>query len=140
MGHYDTKRLPIYAYLHGRKAPDYAIADRFFQGAFGGSFLNHQWLIAAATPVFTGALSDGSSSDLHSLVDTNGFPTPRTRSTADGRGQGRRADPCRAAVAATRPAARCGDYAVNTIQPTYQPHGLAARSCRRRRARRSATG
>ncbi len=49
-GVYDTTKLPIYDYLHGRGAPHYAIADRFFQGAFGGSFLNHQWLIAAASP------------------------------------------------------------------------------------------
>ena len=33
--------------------------DKFFQAAFGGSFLNHQWLAAAATPVFAGALNDG---------------------------------------------------------------------------------
>ena len=29
------------------------IADHFFQAAFGGSFLNHQWLIAARTPLDT---------------------------------------------------------------------------------------
>ena len=50
MGTYDTRALPIYKYLHGRGHPEYAIADDFFQAAFGGSFLNHQWLIAAATP------------------------------------------------------------------------------------------
>ena len=54
-GHYDTRALPIYRYLHGRGHPDYAIADDFFQAAFGGSFLNHQWLIAAATPTFADA-------------------------------------------------------------------------------------
>ena len=55
MGHYDTRQLPIYQYLHQRRHPHYAIADDFFQGAFGGSFLNHQWLIAAASPVWAGA-------------------------------------------------------------------------------------
>ena len=59
MGHYDTTRLPIYRYLHRDGAPHYVIADRFFQAAFGGSFLNHQWLVAAATPVFAGAANDG---------------------------------------------------------------------------------
>ena len=54
--------------------PDYAISDRFFQAAFGGSFLNHQWLVAAATPTFSNALGDGSADDLHSLVDANGMP------------------------------------------------------------------
>src|SRR5262249_33461344 len=42
--------------------------------AFGGSFLNHQWLIAAATPVWANALNDGSSNDRHSVLDANGMP------------------------------------------------------------------
>src|SRR5262249_26155811 len=73
MAHYDTRRLPIYKYLHTPGHPKYAIADNFFQGAFGGSFLNHQWLIAAATPVFAGAVNDGTANDLHSIVDANGM-------------------------------------------------------------------
>ena len=47
--------LPIYEYLHRPGHPRYAIADNLFQAAFGGSFLNHQWLIAAATPSWPGA-------------------------------------------------------------------------------------
>jgi phospholipase C len=58
MGHYDTQALPIYAYLHGKHHPKYVIADRFFQSAFGGSFLNHQWLIAARTPTWPSAPND----------------------------------------------------------------------------------
>jgi phospholipase C len=50
MGHYDTTQLPVYDYLHGAGAPNYVIADNFFQGAFGGSFLNHQYLVAAQAP------------------------------------------------------------------------------------------
>ena len=50
MGVYDTTQVPIYKYLHEKGHPDYAVSDDFFQAAFGGSFLNHQWLIAAATP------------------------------------------------------------------------------------------
>src|SRR4029079_1658132 len=52
-GVYETQQLPIYRYLHSKGAPKYVIADKFFQGAFGGSFLNHQWLIAARAPVDT---------------------------------------------------------------------------------------
>ena len=74
MGYYDTSALPIYEYLHAKGHPDYAIADDFFQGAFGGSFLNHQWLIAAAAPTWPGALNDGSPNDLHSVLDANGMP------------------------------------------------------------------
>ena len=51
-GYYDTRALPIYKYLHAAGHPHYAIADDFFQAAFGGSFLNHQWLVAAATPTW----------------------------------------------------------------------------------------
>ena len=69
MGYYDTKQLPIYAYLHGHDHPDYVIADDFFQGAFGGSFLNHQWLVAAATPTWAGMPATQ-----HALVDSNGMP------------------------------------------------------------------
>ena len=58
-----------------RGHPAYAIADDFFQAAFGGSFLNHQWLVAAATPTWPGAVNDGGANDLHSVVDANGMPT-----------------------------------------------------------------
>ncbi len=76
MGYYDSKKLPVYTYLHrDHTAPNYVIADHFFQGAFGGSFLNHQWLIAGAAPVFVGAPNDAGANDLHSVVDANGMPT-----------------------------------------------------------------
>src|SRR3954462_5000645 len=112
MGHYDTRKLPICEYLHARHHPRYAIADRFFQAAFGGSFLNHQWLIAAASPTFPGATAEQ-----HSLLDGNGMPTSYPLYTATG--------PVRdTALTQACPAATgraCGDYAVNTIQPAYQP-------------------
>ena len=31
MGRYDTKALPIYQYLHSKSAPNYVVADNFFQ-------------------------------------------------------------------------------------------------------------
>jgi acid phosphatase len=130
-GYYRTHDLPIYEYLHGPAHPRYVLADNFFQSAFGGSFLNHQWLIAAATPTWPNAVNDGSADDLHSVVDANGMPNtyplytpvplpPATTVTVKDQqltascspGPGR--DP-------TPPGVVCGDYAVNTIQPTYQP-------------------
>jgi phospholipase C len=39
----------------GRIARHYTMADNFFHSAFGGSFLNHQWLICACTPVWNQA-------------------------------------------------------------------------------------
>jgi len=50
MGYYKTRQLPLYDL-----ARKYTLCDHFFHSAFGGSFLNHQWLIAAVTPVFPNA-------------------------------------------------------------------------------------
>src|SRR5208282_4709486 len=50
MGHYDGSSLPLW-----KLAQQYTLADNFFMGAFGGSFLNHFWLICACTPVFPNA-------------------------------------------------------------------------------------
>src|SRR5712691_7492462 len=73
LGTYDTKQLPIYEYLHAPGHPQYAILDNFFQAAFGGSFLNHQWLIAAASPVCNTA-NGCPTAATHSVLDANGFP------------------------------------------------------------------
>src|SRR5439155_1027206 len=78
MGTYDTKSLEIYKYLHGDDHPKYAILDNFFQAAFGGSFLNHQWLIAAATPVDPTGVAGGAHAGLHSILDANNFPALRS--------------------------------------------------------------
>src|SRR3954454_15676767 len=120
IGTYNTQRLPIYTYLHANGHPHYAIADDFFQAAFGGSFLNHQWLIAAATPTWPNAVKDGTTSDFHSVVDANGMPinyplyaalTPVKDSilTAD----------CDKTT--TPKGILCGEFAVNTVQPLNQP-------------------
>jgi acid phosphatase len=136
MGSYDTTKLPIYQYLHAPGHPAYAIADDFFQAAFGGSFLNHQWLIAARTPSWPSAVNDGGADDLHSVVDANGMPVnyplyvsplgaavkdqALTASCAPGPGR-----------AATPPGVTCGDFAVNTIQPAYQPYAPGTAASRR---------
>jgi phospholipase C len=112
-GYYDTQALPIYAYLHGGDHPHYAIADNFFESAFGGSFLNHQWLIAAATPTWAGAPASQ-----HSIIDANGMPNNYRLYHATG--------PVRDSALtqicpSLVPGRACGDYAVNTIQPAFQP-------------------
>jgi phospholipase C len=72
MGYYKTSLLPLLG-----MAQKYTLCDNFFHSAFGGSFLNHQWLIAAASPVFPGAPAsmvaklDGSGN-----VITDGAVTP----------------------------------------------------------------
>src|ERR1700761_2098361 len=50
MGHYDYSHSALYAL-----AQEFVLADNFFQGAFGGSFLNHQYLICACAPEYPNA-------------------------------------------------------------------------------------
>ena len=136
MGTYDTKQLPIYQYLHGKKAPHYAIADRFFQGGFGGSFLNHQVLVSGVAPVFTNADNSGGPNDLHSIVDANGMPnnyplysSPLGTSVKDAQLTASCNPP--AGRPATPVGVKCGDYAVNTTQPWYQPYSPGTADARR---------
>lgn len=60
MGHYKTANLQLAKY-----AKDYVLCDHFFHAAFGGSFLNHQWLIAARTPEY------GTTAPTTGIVDPN---------------------------------------------------------------------
>src|SRR5262249_53266197 len=53
MGYYDTTKLPLLKY-----AQQYTLADNFFHAAFGGSFLNHFWLICACSPTWPNAPKD----------------------------------------------------------------------------------
>jgi len=142
MGVYQTQNLPIFKYLHQPGHPQYAIADKFFQAAFGGSFLNHQWLAAAATPVFVGAANDGSAivatnqhPDMHSVVDANGMPTNSPLYSSPLGANGGTANPggprdnqltASCSPPAGRPATPagvvCGDFAVNTTQAWFQPY------------------
>ena len=94
LGYYPTSQLPV-----AQEAAKYVLDDNFFHAAFGGSFLNHQWLVCACTPVYANAVSDGSSKDLHTILGANGLPTKDGQLTTKA----------------------TGDYAVNTIFPASAP-------------------
>ncbi|WP_179404691.1 acid phosphatase [Burkholderia guangdongensis] len=112
MGHYtsDPATLPLW-----KIAQQYTLADNFFMGAFGGSFLNHQYLICACVPVYPNA----------------------DKSPAAGSISAVNADGTSLAVAANSPASALDGppkfvnsgnltpdfHAVNTMQPAYQPSG-----------------
>jgi acid phosphatase len=128
MGYYDTTALPIYQYLHSKGAPNYVIADRFFQSAFGGSFLNHQFLIAATPPGFNGT---------HSVLDASGMPRGASTSVSPFAGpyplyasasstlvDGNTTQAC--GQPTTVAGLACGNYGVNTLNPFYQPTGSFA--------------
>lgn len=45
MGYYDGSSMAMW-----KLAQEYTLADNFFMAAFGGSFLNHFWLVCACSP------------------------------------------------------------------------------------------
>ncbi|HZL79028.1 MAG TPA: acid phosphatase, partial [Candidatus Limnocylindrales bacterium] len=50
MSYFDASQMP-----EGKLAQQYTMCDNFFHSAFGGSFLNHQFFIAAQAPVYPNA-------------------------------------------------------------------------------------
>ena len=116
MGHYKTADLPIYRYLHGKKAPHYVVADHFFQAAFGGSYLNHQFLVAAQPPLLS-----TTSTIPHSVLDgagmvKNNYPLYKSTFPAQDK------TVTQACGLPTTVAGRaCGDWSVNTSLPATQP-------------------
>ena len=134
--HYtQTQTLPLYQYLHDNKSTlNYVVLDNYFHAAFGGSFLNHQWLITANTPVWKGALNDGSADDMHSVIDRHGMPcakdngaceTPPYYKSPDSYAllDSRLTVSCNPAPnrGATPAGVPCGDFVINTAQPYQQP-------------------
>ncbi|MGZ5597562.1 MAG: acid phosphatase [Usitatibacter sp.] len=112
MGSYDGSSLPLF-----KLAQQYTLADNFFMGAFGGSFLNHFWLVCACTPVYPDAANSVAKSRL-SVVNADGV----TLTLA----------PDSPASALLGPPKYVNDntltpdgFAVNTMQPPYQPSGNA---------------
>ena len=126
MGHYDTRSLPIYDYLHGKGAPHYVLADHFFQARVRR--------LVPQPPVpdrRTGAARHrpaggaGGRDELGARRAT-GCP-PATRCT---RATGTVVDGQLTQACADRRAAdyaqACGDFAVNTVQPSSPPFGTGA--------------
>jgi acid phosphatase len=62
MSYFDATNMP-----EGLLAQKYTMADNFFHAAFGGSFLNHQFLIAAAAPTYPNAPTG-----LQAVLDADG--------------------------------------------------------------------
>ncbi len=121
-GHYETTALPVYKYLHSDSAPNYVIADNFFQAAFGGSFLNHQFLVAARAPAWDTSQAPVPSGK-NSVLDPAGFPNagyplyrPLLGATYN---DAVLTQAC--GLATTLRSRACGNYAVNTMQPSWQP-------------------
>ena len=124
MGHYDGSQMALY-----KLAQQYVLADNFYQGAFGGSFLNHQYLVcacapeypnadtAAAKPTITAIDNDATGAFTHNLTIAATSPA----SALDG-------PPVFVLSGNIAPKNYFGDStfrAVNTMQPPYQPSSNA---------------
>jgi acid phosphatase len=124
MGHYDTSRSALYAL-----AGQYVMADHFFQGAFGGSFLNHQYLICACAPQYPDADTAPAKPSIAILEkDAAGHYLPRLKTARDSPASALDGPPKFVKSGNITPADYFGDgkfYAVNTMQPPYQPSGNA---------------
>jgi phospholipase C len=86
MGFYDGSHTKLWAY-----ARRFVLLDHFFHAAFGGSFLNHFWLVCACTPVYPNAPAG-----IVAKLDAEGRMIEDGKVTPDG-------------------------FAVNTLQPAFLP-------------------
>ena len=122
MGHYDYSQAALYAL-----AREFVLADNFFQGAFGGSFLNHQYLICACAPEYPNADSAAAKPSIAILdKDSAGQYLPKLAQAKNAKRSALDEPPRFAKSGNLTPANYFGDgkfYAVNTMQPAYQPSG-----------------
>lgn len=110
MGYYDGSILPLWSI-----AKKYTLADNFFMGAFGGSLLNHFWLVCACTPYYPNADRSPAKSKI-SIVEADGVTLTEA------------VDSPKSAMNGIPVFVRDGEltpdfYAVNTMQPPFQPSG-----------------
>ncbi|EPN67964.1 acid phosphatase, partial [Pseudomonas syringae pv. actinidiae ICMP 19079] len=99
-------------------AKEFVLCDNFFQGAFGGSFLNHQYLISATAPIYPNAADSPAKSQIASLQSMNPLDSrlkPLDKSPASAM-----EGPPQFGPSAITP----DNYAVNTLAPPYWPTWL----------------
>jgi acid phosphatase len=122
MGHFDYSHSQLYAL-----AQQGVVADNFFEGAFGGSFLNHQYLICACAPTVPTSFITSNSPSVNVLGMPNAKGVPQLATTAN---------PPPSAISGPPGFVKTGniaplDYfgvgdgyrAVNTMQPAFEPSG-----------------
>jgi acid phosphatase len=122
MGHYDYSGSRLFGL-----ARQYVLADHFFQGAFGGSFLNHQYLICACAPEYPNADTASAQPSIAILeTDAGGHFLPRLKVAAGSPRSALDGPPAFTKSGNIAPENYFGDgkfHAVNTMQPPYQPSG-----------------
>ncbi len=124
MGHFDNSGSRLYAL-----ARKYTLADNFFAGVFGGSFLNHQYLICACAPAYPDANAPASGAHPTIAVldtDASGAYLPHLTTKPTSPASALDGPPVYVLSGNVAPANYFGDgqyYVVNTMQAPYQPSG-----------------
>lgn len=121
MGYYDGSAMKMWAL-----AKQYALADNLFFGAFGGSFLNHQYLICACAPTYPNADTSVASGSISKIdVDAKGNFVRLTPSTTAPTSALNGAPGYLNDSTLTPKDSTGMFYAVNTMQPPFQPSSNA---------------
>jgi len=123
----DTADHPLWAI-----AQKNVLADNFFMAAFGGSYLNHQYLICSCAPVYPGdgtkpinpaAPSNPSAAPIPSAVAADGVTLVTSATSPASALDG---PPQFVASTTITPAIHGRFYSVNTSQPPFPPSGNAS--------------
>ncbi|MFL5030645.1 MAG: acid phosphatase [Xanthobacteraceae bacterium] len=107
MGYFDGSKLRMWQW-----AREYTLADNFFMAAFGGSYLNHLWLVCACT-----AQHPGPPDSMYARLDQDGRLTKKPDSPSANEGAVQ-------VYSASGGQVSPDGYSVNTTQPPYQPSGI----------------
>jgi acid phosphatase len=125
MGNYDGSTTALWTL-----AQQFTLADNFFMGAFGGSFLNHQYLICACAPEYPNADTSTAKPTI-AVLDTAGDGSfmPSLTLAAASPASALDGPPSYMLSGNIVPKDYFGDgtfRAVNTMQPPYQPSSTPA--------------
>jgi len=112
MGYYGetSKNLGLW-----QVAREYTLCDNFFMAAFGGSYLNHQFLISGRTPVYPDAANSPAKKKIAALAD--GPTGVRLAVSPESPKSALQGKPVYVQDGAITP----DGFAVNTMAPPYQP-------------------
>ncbi len=111
MGYYDGAKLPMWLL-----AQKYVLADHFYLGAFGGSFLNHFMLVCACVPKYPDAANSPAKGKI-AAVNEDGVSL---KVKAENPASALQGPPKFENDGAITP----DGFAVNTMQPPYQPSAV----------------
>ncbi|MFP3497005.1 acid phosphatase [Pseudomonas sp. SIMBA_059] len=112
MGYYAQSRYSLRLW---DVAKEFVLCDNFFQGAFGGSFLNHQYLISATAPFYPNAAQSVAKAQIATLQSDD--PTDTRLKPLDKSPASAMTGPPQFGPSALTP----DGYGVNTLAPPYWP-------------------